>query len=208
MNLTKCNNGHFYDADRYFDGCPHCQGASPAGATVTMPIDVDVTVPDTGSGILADPPVTLGGAVKETTTASTPVNDEQKTIGIFNIPTEGSVAPVVGWLVCVKGVHYGEDFRLVAGRNFVGRNSSMEVCLSKDNSISREKHLIIVFEPKQNTFILQPGDSKELSYLNDEVILQAKVMQAGDSLVMGNSQFVFVPFCTSEISWKDFPVEE
>lgn len=211
MKLTRCNNGHYYDADRY-STCPHCN-SSVVDVTRTVPEGYNNNPIDRTE---ADPSIerdkkeekSLEKVIKEASGSTSAIDDEQKTIGIFSTGVSGDSAPVVGWLVCVKGNHYGEDFRLVAGRNFVGRSSSMEVCLSGDTSISREKHLIIVFEPKQNTFIVQPGDSKELSYLNDEVILQSKVMNSGDSLVMGNSQFVFVPFCTNEINWSNFENKE
>lgn len=199
MKLTKCTNGHFYDADRY-GSCPHCN-ASVVDQTMTIPGNESVNLDKTE----AEQNVVERKVEQKKVN---PIADEQKTIGIFSTGVSGSSAPVVGWLVCVKGNHYGEDFRLVAGRNFIGRSSSMEVCLSGDTSISREKHLIIVFEPKQNAFIVQPGDSKELSYLNDEVILQARLMKSGDTLVMGNSQFIFVPFCTNEINWSNYKNEE
>jgi hypothetical protein len=151
----------------------------------------------------------LGEVLNSTSTNQTPaIDDDQKTIGIFSTNQVNASEPVVGWLVCVEGNHYGEDFRLITGRNFVGRSSAMEVCLSGDTSISRDKHLIIVFEPKQNTYIVQPGDSKELSYLNDEVILQSKEMKAYDILSMGNSKFIFVPFCSKEINWSLYENKE
>ena len=47
-----------------------------------------------------------------------------KTIGFFSMGTsapQNDSEPVVGWLVCVKGKHFGESFQLAAGRNAVGR---------------------------------------------------------------------------------------
>ena len=46
-----------------------------------------------------------------------------KTIGFFSMGTsapQNDSEPVVGWLVCVKGKHFGESFQLAAGRNAVG----------------------------------------------------------------------------------------
>ena len=31
------------------------------------------------------------------------------------------IDPAVGFLVCVSGPHRGADYKLVAGRNFIGR---------------------------------------------------------------------------------------
>lgn len=211
MNLTKCSNGHFYDADRY-DSCPHCNGS---GSNQVL------TVTENFSGGLGQDTIADIDVVKKENTSSledviknannstvSSITDDQKTIGFFSTGTPDTLEPVVGWLVCIKGKHYGEDFRLITGRNFVGRSPAMEVCLSGDNFISREKHLIIVFEPKQNTFIVQPGDSKELSYLNDNVILQTLELKAYDVLSMGNSKFLFVPFCTEDNNWSKYENEE
>lgn len=211
MNLTKCANNHFYDADRY-PSCPHCNGASAAsalGQTETVDInlvDKTVGIDDVPSNNTdnASSAKSLEETLKSATTTSALVDDEQKTISAYSMGKTVQFAPVVGWLVCVEGNHKGEDFRLITGRNFVGRSESMEVCLSGDVSISRDRHLIIVFEPKTNTFLVQPGESKELSYLNDEVILQTKEIKTGDLLAMGNSKFVFVSFCTSEMNWSNF----
>ena len=47
------------------------------------------------------------------------VDDPDKTMSI-NGTTE-SVNPVTGWLVCIEGPHYGKDYKIHAGKNFIGR---------------------------------------------------------------------------------------
>ena len=207
MNLTKCSKGHFYDADRY-EACPHCNANAALGITQDgTAVGEDEQFPGGGKTI-PDPailkekePNKAKDEFKNVTKTCTPgISDEQKTISKYSIMNKEneSLQPVVGWLVCIEGNHFGEDFRLITGRNFIGRNPSMEICLSGDNSISRDKHLIIVFEPKTNTYLVQPGDSKELSYLNDEVILQPKELKIYDIISMGNSKCMFIPFCTQD----------
>ena len=44
MNLTKCKNGHYYDADKY-PNCPHCTGG------VNTDDDVTVNMEQTGTTI-------------------------------------------------------------------------------------------------------------------------------------------------------------
>ena len=36
MKLTKCPNGHFYDADKH-PGCPYCNGGLEAGSAIAQP---------------------------------------------------------------------------------------------------------------------------------------------------------------------------
>lgn len=81
-------------------------------------------------------------------------------------------APVVGWLVCTEGVNKGTDYRLHQGRNFVGRSSEMDVCILGDNTVSRSSHAIVVYDPRSNVYLAQPGSSKELFYVNDKLVLR------------------------------------
>lgn len=195
MNLTRCENGHFYDADR-FDTCPHCNQTTLSTVLqdendeklYTMPMDGEQSKPD----IVIPTSSTEDGA--------------QATIGYFSdIPNE----PVVGWLVAIEGPHFGQDYKLKTGRNFVGRSSSMDVVLDKDASISREKHAIVLYEPKSNIFLVQPGDAKELSYLNDKVVLTATELKAYDVLSLGGTKLLFIPCCSDKFNWDSVkPAEE
>lgn len=191
MNLTRCENGHFYDAER-FDACPHCNQTSvstvlegPDGEKeYTMPLNVD---PVPGGG--------LGSIISE---VSETEDGSQVTIGYFGaVQTE----PVVGWLVAIEGSNYGEDFKLKTGRNFIGRASNMDVSLNGDSSISREKHAIILYEPKSNVFLVQPGEAKELFYLNDKVVLTATEINAYDVLSLGATKLLFIPCCSDKFQW-------
>src|SRR5262245_22865422 len=49
--------------------------------------------------------------------------------------------PVVGWLVALDGKHKGDDFRIVEGKNKIGRNADCQVVIS-DESIGGEHALI------------------------------------------------------------------
>lgn len=214
MKLTRCNNGHFYDADKYTT-CPHCstpavnnQGETqplggiprPAGNGPTQPLDPNPV----GKGVTqpVNPGAPGGGS-----TLKHEVDDVQKTVGIFNTK-KGGTEPVAGWLVCIEGPHFGEDFRIKMGKNFIGRMANMDVVLSKDSSVSREKHLIVVYEPKGNMFIVQSGESKELSYLNDKVILSPQEINPYDVIALGSSKLLFVPLCNENFKWDDVKSDE
>lgn len=142
-----------------------------------------------------------------------------KTVGVFSTGKENplSVAssaedapvdPVVGWLVCIKGKHFGESFHISAGKNSIGRSPENNIVLRKDNSVSRSKHALLVYEPKKRNFYLQPGDSSGLTYLNDEYITESKKMAPRDIIELGDSQFMFIPLCGESFTWEDYITKE
>ena len=53
--------------------------------------------------------------------------------------------PVCGWIVCVKGPRRGKDYRVMDGKNFVGRADDMDIQILGDNKIARRNHAVIVF---------------------------------------------------------------
>ena len=132
---------------------------------------------------------------------------EGKTVGFFSMgkdEAEAEVEPVVGWLVCTQGKHLGESFCIYAGRNSVGRGVSNKIVLSKDNSVSREKHVWITYDPKHREFYIQPGEGSGLAYLNSETIMSTKKMAAKDTLEIGNGTYFLVPLCGEDFSWEEY----
>lgn len=205
MKLTKCSNEHYYDADKY-SVCPHC---NPNAQSVDDSVTVSMT---TSHDMMTEKfdqekTVTLSEVVEEASTSmgiSSP-DDDLKTISFYSEQT--GTEPVVGWLVAVSGKHLGESFSLKSGRNFVGRSSSMDVVLNGDNSVSRERHAIIIYEPKARVFFAQPGESRELFYVNDEVVLSNIMIQTNDTFLIGNTKLKFIPFCSKEFAWEDIEKE-
>lgn len=199
MNYVKCSKGHFYDADQY-PSCPYC-GESHINETVTFS--------DDGEGEKTTP-LNFGGANSTVSfnnvlgvTEPFEQEDDQKTEYVFS-GSENS--PIVGWLVCVEGSHKGEDFKLTAGKNSIGRGADMDVSLKGEKTVSRDKHAIIVYEPQQNAFLALPGDAKELFYLNGEVVLEARKMKKGDRIKFGlgegQVELMFIPCCDESFSWS------
>lgn len=113
------------------------------------------------------------------------------------------VEPVVGWLVCTEGEYKGESFKLKSGRNFIGRAANMDVVLSADHSISRFKHAAVIYEPRSRQFIVTAGESRELCYLNGDVVLSNMKMEAYDILNLGNTSLMLVPCCGKRFSWEN-----
>lgn len=224
MKLIRCPKGHFYDVEKY-QTCPHCEGEAGQSAdddlTVPLPRNGQDDVPTSKKNASGQEEIFKTESISSRTekselaaqlnqTKSLSDADDAKTIGMFKktYAKDTGCDPVVGWLVCTVGSHYGEDFKLRAGRNFIGRSEKMDICLKNDATISREKHMVILYEPKANIFMVQPGDSRELSYLNENVILEAKQINPYDVIILGETQLTFVPFCSDSFKWKEAAKEE
>ena len=154
----------------------------------------------------ADESKSLQDAVKKAVSGN-----EGKTVGFFSSGVkdskddiEVSNEPVVGWLVCIKGNHFGDSFNLYAGRNSVGRGETNKINISKDSAVSRNKHAWLTYEPKKRDFYIQPGEGSGLSYLNGETVMETKKLQAKDMLEFGNGLYILIPLCDETFTWEDY----
>lgn len=206
MNLTRCSNGHYYDADTYAS-CPHCSGGAAAenktvsydsGPTQSLAdtVDLDSFRNGEADSMRNIPPAEPAGGFDL---------DDAKTVSIYQNSKAETVqmSPIVGWLVCTKGKFYGQDFRLKSGRNFIGRGSDMDVCLAGESTVSRDRHATIIHEPRQNVFIAQPGESRELFYVNGNVVLTPVQLKKNDVMQVGNVQLMLIPCCDDAFNWKE-----
>jgi hypothetical protein len=123
-----------------------------------------------------------------------------KTIGMYD-HLAGAVEPVVGWLACVEGPDRGRDWRLIAGRNALGRGATMAVRLENDAAVSRERHALISFEPRHGVFTLLSGDSNGLLYHNGKEVTAPVALVRFDRIEIGKSVLVFVPLAGPEFDW-------
>lgn len=162
------------------------------------------------------PPLSPANGYQQMPGMNRPIADEGKTVAYMSwqaqnspqnaqAPTVPNAAgqPVVGWLVCVDGSNYGSCFNLYGGKNFIGRSADMDICLAGDSTISRVKHAIVVYEPKGRVFFAQPGESHELFYVNNNVVLESTILKDRDVITVGKTTLVFVPFCDSRYGWEN-----
>ena len=116
----------------------------------------------------------------------------------------GELDPVVGWLVVLHGPGRGNARRLGYGQNSLGRDKSERVSLDfGDPSISRSKHCFVLYEPRKRQFYLRPGDGANLTYLNGELLAEAKLLNATDVIEIGATKLRFVPLCSPDFDWED-----
>ena len=191
MAIKRCPNGHFFDPDINLS-CPWC--AVPAGDNEGTH---RINPPGSPAGGNA------GGTVKlsQPNRPSAPKNpvDEGHTVAVVKRKT--GIDPVVGWLVCIQGPDRGRDFRIRTEKNSIGRSDSMDICISGDDSISRNDHAFLVYDPKKKTFRIQSGLSRGLVYLNGEEVITSETLTAYDRIELGQSVLLFVPFCGEAFQW-------
>lgn len=210
MALIRCQQGHFYDPSRH-NACPYC-GSMPAvggvGATEAQP---PMASPPGGS----PPPVGATRPMRETPPPvvgpTVPLRPAGPPPGQRKGPEEGRTVavdmkkvgldPVVGWLVCNKGPSRGRDYRIRSGRNGIGRSEAMDVQIAGDDTVSRENHAFLVYEPRKRTFSIRPGDGRGLVYLNGDEVIQASDIKAYDIIELGETQMMFVPLCGEKFNW-------
>lgn len=258
MNLSRCENGHFYDKEKY-SSCPHCaqgvrreesmttvftedlnaglgvtESVNEAGGIpltqqggagdITETVSKDSQIPAGGNGAGASGQLNIpGNPVAEVLDHQYQQNgqfdrDDDHTVAYYDDmflqpagKTQSAMAsgvarvtsPCTGWLIALGGEHIGQDFRLKAGKNFIGRDKSMDVVLDGDKSVSRNKHAILVYEPKAHLYLVQPGESSELVYLNNQVVLNPTKLAAYDMITVGEVNLLFMPLCGERFNWDD-----
>lgn len=239
MNLVRCNNGHFYDADKTAQ-CPHCAAGvagNPGMAAPNRAAFNGMNYASTSEETVAYENGTMGeygstvdetrggtglgnafGSQAKPVAPVTPVKPAVTPAQRFESEDDDSVTvrwtegmnkePVVGWLVGLNGEVAGESFEIKTGKNFIGRGDNMDVVLRGDKRVSRNKHAIIIYEPKNKMFMVQPGESRELFYLNGNVVLNTEKIEQNDRLYIGETELLFIPLCGENFSWDELGDKE
>jgi len=78
----------------------------------------------------------------------------------------------------------------------------MDVCVASDETVSRERHALVIFDPKKQVFWAVPGDAAGLVYLNGDIVHSPATMKRDDLLEVGQTKLVLVPFCGEKYSWS------
>lgn len=110
--------------------------------------------------------------------------------------------PVVGWLVVISGPGKGISIELGYGVNKIGRESDQRVSLDfGDDEISRQAHAAIVYDPKSRRFFIQHGDGVNLTYVNEEPVIQSLPLSGNEVISIGNTRLMFIPLCGDGFEW-------
>jgi hypothetical protein len=197
MAMVSCSQGHWYDnADH--SRCPYCNTNN--GVAATVPVGVTTPVGGASANIGATLPVFPAGNPAPGSYGTYP-SDEGKTMPL--IREDIGIDPVVGWLICTNGKDRGKDYRVHADNNFIGRDSTMDICISGDETISRENHAIISYDTRDKMFYLAPGAGRSIVRHNGKPVLMAIEIKAYDDIELGQSKLKFIPFCGEKFDWLD-----
>lgn len=230
IKMCTCPNGHYFNADIYAR-CPECgaapveagqggygggefpktanpnQGGYGGGAFPKTQDPRNASGGSYGGGSFVktqDPRNASGGGIgsfPKTTPPSGGIGSFPKTVS--SVGGVGNVSePVVGWLVCIEGPMRGTDFRLHDGYNFIGREDG-DIRIQGDNAISRQKHAVVAFYSKRNTFHVGPADGRNIIELNDEPVFNHVQMENYDVVTVGNTKLMLVGLCGEKFSWTD-----
>jgi len=114
--------------------------------------------------------------------------------------------PVSGFLVVIFGPGRGCVLTLGYGINPVGRDPSQRVPLDfGDQHISRSNHCLITFDPLSGKFYIQPGEGRNLAYLDGQPVLVPTELPRGQHIRLGDTTLRFVPLCGEDFSWETQP---
>ena len=218
MIMKQCVKGHWYDESK-FPSCPFCKenrtpDFSSSAQVLTVPGETeqrcDTTASlfsQTGSNLwngnhagmdsvtqpLTDDPLKKDTEV--TQPAFSPVGNKEGR-------GSGAVLPVTGWIVCIGGPNKGMDYRITPANNRIGRLEG-DIILKGDEAISRKEMATITYVHQENTFYIQPGsEAKNYIRLNNKFLPTSAPLAAYDRIEIGNSEFIFVPFCSDRFQWQ------
>jgi hypothetical protein len=172
----RCSKGHYYDTAKHTT-CPYCGVAGLELDSKTMP-------------------KRPGGEASGTQPKDLPLErgaDPGATKPFF-MEREG-IDPPVGWLVCIDGPDRGLDYRIRAENNSIGRDFTMRICIAGDETISREDHAFVIYDPVTNSYTLRPGVARGLAYLNRGPVYESSPLRPFDEIKLGKTTLLFVPLC-------------
>lgn len=232
MKLVQCPKKHYYDADKYSE-CPICHPASKINLqkeveprsnddeTVSlyeekveeekMPepqsfaFEKEETVP-VEEEKEEESEESLADIIKKASQTVSVDDDDDKTVPFYARKDDTGHYDrgyVVGWLVGVKGAPMGKSYEIFAGKNTIGRGPDSDIQITGDRSIARVKHAIVIFDPKSQEFIAMPGESRELYYVNGDLLLSPRKLSNNDRLSLGESELMLMELCGENFSWEE-----
>ncbi len=186
MAIVQCENHHYYDDNKNRE-CPYCKKME----ILEDENELSEQLTSYKEDILDIQEEQLTEGYGEF------VEEYEKTIGIFTDETKNTLT--AGWLVCRQGLEKGKSYIIHSGRNFAGRSIDMDIVLSEDFKISEQKHFSIVYDPKSVSFYFVAGNGQV--YINGHAENEEYLLQEGDLISVGDSEYMFVPFCKKGRVW-------
>ncbi|MBP3237798.1 MAG: FHA domain-containing protein [Lachnospiraceae bacterium] len=205
MNIIKCENGHFFDNDRFKD-CPHCKKREELNSKNKKIFSFEQRKKNKNDLPAADQISSVGTWEKSRNENSVSDSDgdflPEDAGQAYYSEEAGEIEEVVGWLVCIKGMYKGRSFELHCGRNGVGSGEMNEIPLTKEVQLASDRHFVISYEDRSRMFYIVPGNSGEFVYLNGVPVLEMTAVYEKNIIDLGSCAFMLVAFCDEELSWE------
>jgi hypothetical protein len=211
--FNKCEKGHFYKEE--LNACPYCPGNSNSETSGGGLSDKTQIV---GGGM--DTKVEGGGGNDKTqifgagTGSSSGGSDKTQIFGGGNsagggrdlsktfisgmdeVDDSGEVAApratrkITGWIISYSIDPMGVDFRVYEGKNRIGKDPSLEITVTTDNTVSAN-HAIILF--RSGVWYLEDEMSANGTFLNGEELRPRNPVELSDNdtIKVGNTEFKF-----------------
>jgi hypothetical protein len=77
----------------------------------------------------------------------------------------------------------------------------MDIYINGDDTISRDSHAVVSFDPKRGKFRLHAGEGRGLVYLNEDIVDGAAELNPYDVIELGQTKLLFIPFCGERFQW-------
>lgn len=106
-----------------------------------------------------------------------------------------------GWLACIEGALEGNVYELKCGENTIGGTAEQDISLAADEQVAESCQMVIVYQPETRSFTASAGDSRELSYVNGQVVLCNVELHNRDILQVGGEKLMFIPLCGEDFAW-------
>ncbi len=224
MEIIRCKNGHSYDPS-VTPECPECarlrmsETLAVKGGTETWAPDagfadqIGKTMPvfqirpgEADNSVETEPVRGPGwGQAREAYQPSvfTGAYSSRVRTNEAGNRQDGMISPVVGWLVCIAGPSKGQDYKIHADNNYIGRASYMDISIASDDTISRENHAILAYDTREKLYYFAPGSGRGIVRLNGKAVLMMTELHAYDRIEIGKSVLIFMPLCGEKFSWDE-----
>ncbi|MDR2231869.1 MAG: FHA domain-containing protein [Tannerella sp.] len=97
---------------------------------------------------------------------------------------------IIGFLVTYSHSEYGSYYPLYEGKNLVGRNSAMDICIIEDTKIS-DKHFSILYRVNERKFRFKDEQSTNGTFINGVMKDEGELLNH-DEIVAGKTHLTFV----------------
>ena len=96
----------------------------------------------------------------------------------------------MGFLVTYNRNPNGKSYNLYEGRNYIGRESSCDICIPDDSEISG-RHLSILYRSVDKKFKFRDEQSSNGTFVNKELIDEGELRNY-DIIRVGGTLFIFI----------------